>query len=124
MFIGQVYIFNKYLYIFHNSVANKIVICNGEDPSYFNNEIRETLDQNDQLLKQLINNGKLRIDYDRFQCIRDDSVESIQCLIKMINMNNISKNVKTQCSIYYKTTSHYISKLPNFQNFSRRLEKG
>ena len=43
--------------ITHNFIPNKMITCTDKEPSRFNNEIRQILNQND-LLKLLIRNGR------------------------------------------------------------------
>ena len=72
-------LFNKtILNIFHNFISNKIVTCSDKDPSWFNDEIQQILSKKDELFKQFINNGKLKSDFDRLQCIHSDLVETIR----------------------------------------------
>ena len=56
-------------------------------PSSFNDEIRQILNKKGEQFKQFINNGKLKSDYDRLQCIRSDLIESMRSFIFVYPLN-------------------------------------
>ena len=74
----QVHFFSKtILNIFHNYIPNKTILCNDEDPPWFNNEIRNITMKN-KIFEQYIANGKSQTDYERLQLISNSLTETMR----------------------------------------------
>ena len=75
----QVHFFSKtILNIFHNYIPNKTILCNDEDPPWFNNEIRNILTMKNKIFEQYIANGKSQTDYERLQLISNSLTETMR----------------------------------------------
>ena len=60
MFIIRFFLFNKTISnIFHNFIPPKTITCNNRDPSWLNEEIRQKINNKNEIYKQYIRNRKL-----------------------------------------------------------------
>ena len=75
----QVHFFNKtILNIFRNYIPNKTILCNDNDPPWFNNVIRKILTKKNEIFKQYIANGKCQTGYERLQLISNGLTGTIR----------------------------------------------
>ena len=98
------------LNIFHNFIPNKSIICNDQDPLWFNNQIKTLIEKKNHLFKSYMANGRLAVDHVRLQKAGAELINIIKSS-KENFYNNLTKKLNdpnTSNKTYWSTMKTFI----------------